>query len=519
MLMAKWNLGLFRERDSSKTPWGLEFRSSDMFIVSTISIAVFTDMFLYSVIVPVMPFALSSRAQIHPNDVQYWVSILVAIYGAALVFFSPFCGWIADRTSSRRLPLLFGLVALGVATAVLNVGTSIGVLILGRVLQGLSAAIVWIVGLALLVDTVGPQRIGQATGWVGIAMSLGILLGPLLGGIVFDKAGYYVVFAMAYVLIGVDIVLRLVLIEKKVALKWLPKEQPSPSTEPPQVDAQGALTGNEDITKDIEMVANTAEDLPISAPSGTGSDFPATDQANPSLAQKGRFNLPPVVTLLASRRLLSALWGIMVQAALLTSFDAVVPLFTHNVFGWDSIGAGLIFLTITIPFVIGPVVGALSDKYGPRWLATAGFIMACPFLVLLRLVHENTVKQKVLLCALLAMIGTALNLTLPPTMAEVSYIVALKEEQSKKLNNGKSVFGDKGAYAQAYALFNMAYAAGCVVGPIWAGMVNQTAGWGTMSWSLGALSAVTAVPTVIWCGGSIFKKMKSRRQEIARSDA
>lgn len=99
----------------------------------------------------------------------------------------------------------------------LNVGGNIAVFIVGRTLQGISAAVVWTVGLALLSDTVGSERIGQQmgkrcmfrmvkllniAGYVSIAMSLGILIAPLLGGVVFARAGYNAVFALQYALIG-----------------------------------------------------------------------------------------------------------------------------------------------------------------------------------------------------------------------------------------------------------------------------------------------------------------------------
>ena len=99
-------------------------------------------MFLYGVIVPVIPFAIRSRSNVEENRVQYWVSVLVAVYGASLLAFSPICGWLADRGSSRRSPLLLGLFVLLGATVLLNVGNSIGVLIVGRILQGASAAVV-----------------------------------------------------------------------------------------------------------------------------------------------------------------------------------------------------------------------------------------------------------------------------------------------------------------------------------------------------------------------------------------
>ena len=127
---------------SSRAPLFLNIRSSNAFIITTISIAVFTDIFLYSLVVPVLPFALTGRAGVKEEDLQKWTSIFLSVYGAALAVGSPIFGWFADRSSSRRIPLLLGLLALGGATAMLCAGSSLPVLITGRALQGLSAAVV-----------------------------------------------------------------------------------------------------------------------------------------------------------------------------------------------------------------------------------------------------------------------------------------------------------------------------------------------------------------------------------------
>lgn len=170
--------------DGARPPRLFKFRSSTGFILVTICLAVFTDIFLYAVIVPVIPFAIGIRANVPESDVQRWVSVLLAAYGGALLVASPITGWYADNSSSRRLPLLLGLLALAGATLMLCLAQAVWLLVLGRVLQGISAAIVWTVGTALLVDTVGMRYIGQIMGYVSISMSLGILIAPLLGGVV-----------------------------------------------------------------------------------------------------------------------------------------------------------------------------------------------------------------------------------------------------------------------------------------------------------------------------------------------
>jgi Arabinose efflux permease len=192
-----------------------------MFVVA---FATGTDIFMYGLIVPVTPTALKDRAGISDRDIQSWTSILLALYSAALLAFAPVVGYIADRAESRRWPLLVGLVALAAATALLCVGTHIGLWIVGRLFQGAAAAVVWTAGLALMVDTVGKDDLGQAIGYVSMAISVGTLAGPLLGGVVYENGGYYAVFGLAFAFIALDIILRLLLIERRHAIKWLAPE-------------------------------------------------------------------------------------------------------------------------------------------------------------------------------------------------------------------------------------------------------------------------------------------------------
>ncbi|PSN66661.1 MFS transporter-like protein [Corynespora cassiicola Philippines] len=469
-----------------KPPYFLKVRSADWFIIGTVALAVFTDMFLYGMIVPVLPFSLENRSNVGQNRVQYWVSVLIAVYGASLLAFSPICGWLADHTTSRRSPLLIGLLALLGSTVLLNVGSTIGIMVVARILQGASAAVVWVVGLALLADTVPQEHLAQAMGYVGLGMSLGILIAPLLGGVVYDHAGYDAVFGMCYALIGVDIILRLLLVEKKVAARWDPEAAGRERTvqiQASQNNPEGGAVVNEprQDTLEVEQVS----------PSG-------------SKPRRLRNRLPPVLSLLYSRRLLSALFGSIIQASIFTSFDSVLTLHAANVFNWSSTGAALLFLPVAIPSFFAPIFGWVSDKVGPRYPTALGFLFACPPLVCLRFVDQNTIQDKVLICALLALVGFTLTWTFPPIMAEISNIVEAKEK--KMIENGEKGYGKGGAYAQAYALFNVAFAAGCMIGPLLAGFIVQETGWATMAWVFGLLSAITAVPSFFYMGGFLFKK-------------
>jgi MFS family permease len=85
---------------------------------------------------------LRARAGVKEEDLQRWTSIFLSVYGAALAVGSPIFGWFADKSTSRRVPLLLGLIALGGSTTMLCAGSSLVVLVTGRLMQGLSASVV-----------------------------------------------------------------------------------------------------------------------------------------------------------------------------------------------------------------------------------------------------------------------------------------------------------------------------------------------------------------------------------------
>lgn len=308
-------------------------------------------------------------------------------------------------------------------------------------------------------------------GYTAMAFSVGGLAGPLLGGVVYAGAGYYAVFAMGFGLIGLDIILRLMMIEKKVAAQWDVPTSPTPAS---TID---------EITPLPEIYA-----------------VPVTEKSLEAPESKKKITLPPMISLLRIPRLLTCLFGVFVQATALASFDAALPLYVKETFHWSSTGAGLIFICLVIPSLLSPVFGYLSDKFGSRLITTFGFLGSISFWVCLRFVTYDTMSQKVLLCALLFLIGLTLSMGMAPLMAEIDHVVELEEKRRP------GSMGTKGAAAQGFGLFNSAFAIGSLIGPLWAGFVVQSSGWGTMGWSLGLLSGVAAIATFWWTGGRIMLK-------------
>ncbi|KAI8933912.1 hypothetical protein NX059_009605 [Plenodomus lindquistii] len=194
-------------------------------------------------------------------------------------------------------------------------------------------------------------------GWLSLGMSLGPLLSPLLGGIVYDHAGYNAVFGMAYALIGVDVVLRLLLVEKKVAARWNPDaiERVALITRNVSDDTLVDVAGSTTLVGTLDVEKAVPRDACLANPN-----------INSPPRQRLRDLLPPVLSLLFSRRLLASLFCALLQAAVMTAFASVIPIHAANIFNWTSTGAALLFLPLVIPTFVAPLFGWLGNKFGSR---------------------------------------------------------------------------------------------------------------------------------------------------------
>lgn len=204
-------------------------------------------------------------------------------------------------------------------------------LLIGRALQGFSAAAVWVVGLAMLVDTVGEDRMTESMGYVSLATVGGLLTAPVLGGVVYEKGGYYSVFVVAFTFIALDILLRLLVIERSSAAQWHDNNLQSgygtfeaPSSDPerrmpsehPCPYCVDSISLWPEISNDTDSFSNAESPLITSEDRPAESNFVTIHS--------------PLLTLLLSPRLLVALWGCFAQITLLTSLEGVQVLF-HNI--------------------------------------------------------------------------------------------------------------------------------------------------------------------------------------------
>ena len=240
-------------------------------------------------------------------------------------------------------------------------------------------------------------------------MNLGALIAPLLAGIVYSNAGYYAVFGMILGLLGVDLVLQAFMIEKRTANKWLRDDLRSSTTTLFDPDIS-----REPSTDDLTSSNTPTEEQPREEQQN-GTQNEVSEETTPLLKKPPaiitekhswfRRKFPRMAILLSSPRMLAAFLGCFTHTTLTACFDTVLPLFVKRTFHWNSTGAGLIFLCITVPTILGPVVGTLSDRYGPRKMALIGFIITTPTLALMGLIKHDRMQDKIGLCVLLTIVG------------------------------------------------------------------------------------------------------------------
>lgn len=116
------------------------------------------------------------------------ITVIFATYAAGVITSLVLFGRLSDQVGRRRL-LLPGL-ALSAASAIAFLfANDLAVLLVGRVLSGLSAGIFTGTATATLVDLCGPERRGRATLLAAITNMGGLGCGPLLAGVLSQWAG------------------------------------------------------------------------------------------------------------------------------------------------------------------------------------------------------------------------------------------------------------------------------------------------------------------------------------------
>jgi EmrB/QacA subfamily drug resistance transporter len=144
---------------------------------------------LDTTIVNVALVSLSRDLHTSLDSVQ-WV---VTAYLLSLAAVIPATGWAARRFGAKRLFVL-SIVLFTLGSALCGLASSISELIFFRVLQGIGGGMIMPIGTMILVKKSGPARLPRVMSAVGVPIILAPVVGPTIGGLLLDSAGWRWIF-------------------------------------------------------------------------------------------------------------------------------------------------------------------------------------------------------------------------------------------------------------------------------------------------------------------------------------
>ncbi|ORY29768.1 major facilitator superfamily domain-containing protein [Naematelia encephala] len=410
-------------RPKTKPLW-LHVRSSTPYIVFSVGLGLAVDLMTYGLIVPVMPFHLESWGY-SADKAAGLVGWLVAAYGGGLVISSPPIGIIGAMVKRKRIPLLACSVLLIGSIILFMFGPNYTILIIARVLQGFAGTGIFSLGLTLLADSVPEGKLGQSIGYSLTGISLGSLIGPLSGGLLYQHLGYRAPFIFAVILAAVDLCFRYMIVERRDLVKWtrdVDERMNSPSPEP---SSENELAGTVD-----------EETLLSSIRSASAKQYRALKE----------FTTKPSA-------LVSCGIGIIYGLTVGGLFDAALTLRLNQRYKFNSAKAGYLYLAAQGPgLFMGPISGVLSDRFGPAKISSFAFLGAGPMLALI-VIDSLPLAAFIVI---LVVYGCFVSCALTPLLADLFDVASTSKDLKA---------------SHLYAIWNLGFSLGETIGPILCGQL------------------------------------------------
>ncbi len=184
-------------------------------MAAVVAFALFMDYLIYGLLIPLTPY---SPAHVTSEE-QF--GLLYGGYSVGVLLATPLFGYLGDRIGYRR-PMIAGVLLSAIALALFSFAPQFYLLLIARLFQGAASAASWTAGLALIAEHYPEKRV-EMMGLSLMGSTAGSLLGPVIGGSLYEIGGYGLPFAATGVLVTIDAGLRIFL---------LPREQGQPQTSP-----------------------------------------------------------------------------------------------------------------------------------------------------------------------------------------------------------------------------------------------------------------------------------------------
>ncbi len=339
-------------------------------------------------------------------------NLVVIIYLLTITATLVFWGTVSDRFGKGRV-YLAGLVTFCCGAAGCGFSSSFAFLLFGRFIQALGAAMMMSSGPALIKAVFPADNIGQSLGLIGIATACGLMLGPLVSGLLLVRYSWQSIF---FVTVPVAVILYL------FGRFFLWK-----SIHTPRQDTYGDFDWKGSsywffLVTTLVVTLNALQYLPILAGSAGGMLFVVLsvrfvrvekNAKNPIIPMELIWEYSVFVALFTAAASFAALFVVLVLLPYYLKFVLLLKS--------DKIGIVIMALPATLT-VVSPLSGYLYDRIGGRYLTTAGLFLCAA--TLFRMAYFSSGTGLVSIAVNLALLGAGQSLFLSPNSASVLSLVS-----------------------------------------------------------------------------------------------
>jgi DHA2 family methylenomycin A resistance protein-like MFS transporter len=302
-----------------------------------------------------------------------WGSWLVLSYLVAMAAMQPLGGSLGDRYGRRRL-FFIGLVGFLVATVVAALAPRIELLLAARTVQAIAGATAIPNGTALVRGLIPAERQGRSFGAIGALIAIAAALGPPLGGLITDAAGWRWIFVANLALLVPALVLSLRLPE-------------GAGMRAGRFDLRGAfLLTSALVGLALALTVWRLDGIPAPAGPLLGSIALASGVA---LRRQARRVERPILNLglFARPGFLPATLAVLLSNLTMYTLLLSLPIFLSRRSGWSSSEIGLLLAALSAQMALwSPIGGRLADRHGRRRPAVLGAALgitgAVPFVAI-----------------------------------------------------------------------------------------------------------------------------------------
>ncbi|OKP98832.1 MFS transporter [Paenibacillus sp. P46E] len=325
-------------------------------------------------------------------------------YNLAFAIFILTASRLADQFGRKKV-FIFGVVLFTLTSLLAGFATSLGVLILLRVIQGLAGAIIVPVTIPLTTTTFPKEMHGLIIGIWGAVSGIAAASGPALGGILTQKLSWEWIFFVNVPLGVLSIVLTAVFIEES-------RDDTAGRT----IDYGGTL-GITGAMFFITYALIKVQDYGwgsgvILGLLGAGLMFLLLFIFT---QWRGKEPMLPL-SLMRIRTFNGASLTLLIVGAALMNLSLLTSFFLTRMMGMTELKAGLVLSMIAVGSIVSSAIsGPLSAKYGSHLFAAAGIMVTGGAMYALSGLHADSALSEVVVRLLVA--GVGVGLTMAPVMS------------------------------------------------------------------------------------------------------